>query len=541
MPTVLLLNDYEPAVAHPVNGREFLFGRQADVDLQLNAREVSRRHARLFRDGSRWFLEDLGSSNGTYLNRERITGRQPIFENDQITIGPFTMYFSESEPESRQEGVVIRAAEIVQTSNTNLFRLDAPRKLQVVLEIAEQLAFSLDAEELLTRLLENLLTLFPQADRALVVRREGEELKIRAVRCRHSESQVPPSFSRTVVRRVLNEGIGIVAEDAAADRRFDSTKTLSNLGIRSFVCVPFKRRDSQPHAVLILDRFGVGNSFAEDDLHLLTAIVLQASVALENAAMHLEALKKARLAQDIRVAQQIQEGFLPSELPPSARQQLDFFAQVYPAQEMAGDFYDLLAVGEDRLAFAIADISGKGIPAALFMSGIRSLTRYLLQDKGCSPAEVLQIINDVLAVDNPKAMFVTMALGLINVHSGEVVLASAGHPPTLIRRAAGHVEQVKHPIVRLLGIAKGKLPLVDTRLHLEPQDTLALYTDGLIETRSDGIDGMFGVDGLMRLLSDQPPNQSTQHWGASLKSAVDRFRGSLPPHDDLTLLLLRKR
>jgi serine phosphatase RsbU (regulator of sigma subunit) len=540
MPTLLLFSDYAPPSAHPVRGSEFIFGRQADADLQLNAREVSRRHARLLREGNRWFLEDLGSSNGTFLNAERLIGRQPIHEADQIVIGPFTLQFTEEDVDSHQDGVVIRVAEVVQTSNTNLFRLDAPRKLQVVLEIAEQLAFSLDAEELLSRLLENLLTLFPQADRAVVVRSEGEQLRIHSLRSRQPDSQVPPSFSRTVVRRVLSEGIGIVAEDTTADRRFDSTKTLSNLGIRSFLCVPFKRRDSQPVAVLILDRFGVGKPFSEDDLHLLTAIVLQASVALENAAMHVEAMKKARLAQDIRVAQQIQEGFLPSELPPSARERLDFFAQVYPAHEMAGDFYDLFAVGSDRLAFAVADISGKGIPAALFMSGIRSLTRYLVQDMGRSPAEVLQTINDTMAVDNPKAMFVTMTMGLIHLVSGEVVLANAGHPPTLLRRAAGQVEVVKHPVVRLLGAAKGKLPLADTCLHLQPGDTLALYTDGLIETRSDGIDGMFGIEGLQRLLADLPPHYSTAQWGAALKAAVDRFRGKLPPADDVTLLLLRR-
>ncbi|HMP02086.1 MAG TPA: SpoIIE family protein phosphatase [Gemmatales bacterium] len=542
MAAVVLLSDFAPPTAYPINGREFVFGRQADADLQLNAREVSRRHARLLREGAQWFLEDLGSSNGTYVNSERVAGRLRVHELDQIQIGPFMMQFNETTPIlPQQDDVVIRAAEIVQTSNTNLFRLDAPRKLQVVLEIAEQLACSLDAEVLISKLLENLLNLFTQADRVIVVRVDGPEPRIRAVRTRNPDSLVPPSFSRTVVRRVVAEGIGIVAEDASADQRFDSTKTLSNLGIRSFVCVPLKWRDGQTLGVVILDRFGGGNPFTADDLHLLTAIVLQATVALENAALHAEALRKARLAQDIIVAQQIQEGFLPSELPPTAQARLDFFAQVYPAREMAGDFYDFFAVGEDRLAFAVADISGKGIPAALFMSGIRCLTRYLLQEMAYSPAQVLQAVNETLAVDNPKVMFVTMALGLIEVDTGAVVLASAGHPPTLIRRAAGAVEQVKHPIVRLLGIAKGRLPLVDTKLELGPGDTLVLYTDGLTETKEDGRETMIGQEGLTRIMSELPPGQSVQQWGESLKTATDRFRGTTPAHDDITLLLLRRR
>src|SRR5262249_2055207 len=159
------------------------------------------------------------------------------------------------------------------------------------------------------------------------------------------------SFSRSVVRRVLEQGVGIVAEDATVDQRFNMTQTLSHLGIRSFVCVPLKVRDGRPLGFLILDRFGGGNPFCEDDRHLLPAIAVEASVVFENAALHQDLLAKARLERDIALARQIQEGFLPTDLPVEAEGYIDLFARVYPAQEVSGDFYDFFAVGKDRFAF----------------------------------------------------------------------------------------------------------------------------------------------------------------------------------------------
>lgn len=545
MATVSLLRELAEPVPYPLLGREFVLGRQADADLQLSAREVSRRHARIVADGEGFYIEDLGSSNGTFVNNEKIDGRAELRARDQIQIGPFTLQFNEGDIEENQSPPVrITATEIVEVSNANLFRLDAPRKLQVVLEIAQQLAYSLDPDELLPKLLDQLLQLFMQADRGMVVTFDSDqEPRLRAVRSRSElDSTIPPRFSRAVVHKVMAEGVGLVAEDTRADSRFDATKTLNHLGIRSFVCVPLRARAGRKTpGVVILDRFGLGNPFTQEDLNLLTAIVLQASVVLENAALHLELIQKAKLERDIALARQIQEGFLPTELPASARQRVDCFARVFPAGDVAGDYYDYFPINDRMLAFGIADISGKGIPAALLMSGIRTLSRHLLMEQQeASPCQVLQEINDALAVDNPNSMFVTMALGVADLESGEVLLAHAGHPSAMVRRANGKVERIPHPPGRLLGVSKGELPLADTAVQLGAGDTLVLYTDGVIEARGIDRHVLFGMDGLTEALKALPAGEEVSVWGDKLKDAIDEFGGHGPAADDITLLLLRR-
>src|SRR5439155_8172984 len=142
----------------------------------------------------------------------------------------------------------------------------------------------------------------------------------------------------------------------------------------------------------------------EDDLHLLAATALLVSVVIENASLHEELVEKARMDRDLSLARQVQEGFLPHELPAELSSGLELSAEVYPAREIAGDFYDFFPMGTNKLGFAIADISGKGVSAAMLMSGIRTLCRHLLQQQ-ISPAETLQQVNDMLAQDNPHSLF----------------------------------------------------------------------------------------------------------------------------------------
>lgn len=537
---ILFLQDEQGLTQrYPLERREITLGRQSDCDVHLNAREVSRRHARLISEGDTYFIEDLGSSNGTFVNNRQVLGRESLHDQDRIQIGPFLLEYQARAPVEEKE-VVILASEPVMTTNTNLFRLDASRKLQIVLDIAQQLAHSLDFEEILPKLLDQLLTLFTQAERGMVIMIEADQPRVHIVRTRHPNQSATPNFSRSVVQRVLKEGVGIVAEDAQFDSRFQMTQTLSHLGIRSFVCVPLKTRNTEPIGVVILDRFGIGNPFTTDDLHLLTAISLQAAVVLENAKLHADLVEKARLERDIALARQIQEGFLPQILPKHARAGLEHFAAVYPAQEVAGDFYDYFPVGDDLLAFSVADIAGKGVPAALLMTGIRTLSRHLAQNEGATPAQVLQQINDHLAVDNPHDMFVTMVMGRINPTTGDLLLATAAHPPALVRRASGMVEEVKSPPCRLLGVTKGKLTMVDIAVNLAPGDTICCYTDGVVEAYGADRHLMFGIDRLSECLAQQPTGGSLESWGQAIKAAVAEFIRPRPPQDDITILLLRR-
>jgi serine phosphatase RsbU (regulator of sigma subunit) len=588
MALLTVINDRGYTEQYQLRGRECVLGRQSDTDLRLDARDVSRRHARILSEGTDFFLEDLGSSNGTYLNNTRIAGRQPLHEQDRIQIGPFTICFQLDE-EIQDEQIKITATVPAVVSNTKLFRLDAARKLQVVLEIAQQLSRTLDLKSLLPQLMERLLALFLQADRGMVVLLdERGRPEVRAVRTRYADQDIPRGFSRSVIKRVLEEGVGVVAEDAKDDHRFAATQTLTGLGVRSFVCAPLKAHDNRPLGVIVLDRFGQGNSFKEDDLQLLTACALLTATVIENAALHEELVEKARMDRDLSLARQVQEGFLPRRLPEPLTDRLELCAEVYPAREVAGDFYDFFPLGANRLGFAVADISGKGVSAAMLMSGIRTLCRHLLTPAqvldsdaeiadepataltnpyqggngkggdaypaldtkgapfqcggaGLSPAQTLQQLNDLLAQDNPHALFVTMVLGVIDAKTGQVTISGGGHPPVFVRRRDTRVERVLQPAGRLLGVVASPQQFMDTTMELAPGDTLLLYTDGLTETYDQQRQAMFGLDRLMTALHALPAQSTLEQWEQHLKKNIESFSGRTDCDDDMTIFLLRRK
>ncbi len=296
MASLLLQRGPGAGKGYPLDTHPALIGRHPAAVIRLDLPDVSRRHAQIVHEQGQFFLEDLGSSNGTFLNGLPLKGRASLRGEDRITIGPCEFLFEDAS--APEPGVVIRAEVSMHAGNADLFRQDAATKLQAVLDLAHQLAQTLDLDVLLPRVLGHLLRLFPKADRGLVLLREGERNVVRAVVSRRPDSDTGQVYSRSVVRRVLDEGIGVVAADLGAS----DGQTLMAAGIRSFVCAPLKIRAGRALGLLQLDRSGRGSEFTSDDLHLLTAVALQVSAVLENAALHAELLGHERVKRDLALA-----------------------------------------------------------------------------------------------------------------------------------------------------------------------------------------------------------------------------------------------
>jgi sigma-B regulation protein RsbU (phosphoserine phosphatase) len=193
-----------------------------------------------------------------------------------------------------------------------------------------------------------------------------------------------------------------------------------------------------------------------------------------------------------------------------------------------------------RLAFFVGDVSGKGMPAALYMVAVHALGRHLAAT-GDGPTETLTRLNGALAADNPSGMFVTLAHGHCNRRTGDIVLASGGHPLPLIRRADGTVEPLQHKTGRLLGYDAGDLHLSDASLTLAPGDMLVFYTDGYTEAREPTKRMMFGLDRLREVVAGFQAEMPLAVCAARAKTAIDQFTASSDLQDDLTLLLMRRR
>src|SRR5262249_53411751 len=286
-----------------------------------------------------------------------------------------------------------------------------------------------------------------------------------------------------------------------SDKRFDASATITSLNLRSLMCVPLICPDGRRLGAIQVDRFRVGHSFRSEDLQLLSTICLQMAVVLDNANLHAELMREERLRQELALAREIQFGFLPTDFD-QFQNGFELFACVHPARVVSGDLYDFCPLPDGRVAFFVGDVSGKGMPAALFMVAVRTLSRHLAP-LASGPAEALARLNDALAADNPSAMFVALVHGIYDPKTGTVVLGSGGHAKPLLRRVDGQVDEVALRNGRLLGYAAGEVGLTDATVRLEPGETLAIYTDGFTEAHAPDGMTMYGVGRLTAALGGE--------------------------------------
>jgi len=249
-----------------------------------------------------------------------------------------------------------------------------------------------------------------------------------------------------------------------------------------------------------------------------------------------ETAAREAMEKELKVARQIQTSLLPKVGPPySERDEFSLHAVNEPAKVTAGDFYDFWFVDDDRLALVIADVSGKGLPAAMFMAVARTVIRNFSAAER-DPAETLAIANRALTEENEEQMFVTVFLGHYHVRTGELIYANGGHNPPLVARHDGRIESLGEPTGPLLAIWD-EIEFGDRRIELDSGDLLLLYTDGVTEAYSEEA-GMFGEEGLKRLVSQFHDGPVEQICREVLQRVNDHRRGEA--QDDVTLLALKR-
>ena len=263
-------------------------------------------------------------------------------------------------------------------------------------------------------------------------------------------------------------------------------------------------------------------------------------VTIERTLRHLIAWREAVesrdklivLQSDLDVARKMQQSILPAAFPESPDYQV--FASMEPARAVGGDFFDVVHLDKGRIGLAIADVSGKGVPAALFMMSCRT------QLKGAAigsdgPGAVLREVNRLLHEDNEATMFVTVFYGVFDPTSRTLVYANGGHNPPLVVHADGASTEL--PLTD--GIALGLMPDLDYRegtVDLAPGDAVVFYTDGVTEAENDKSE-LFGVERLRRIFEDSPPRDA-ENASMAVFEAVNSFAGDTPQSDDVTCLTL---
>ena len=555
MPALLVRQGPNAGSTVPVTTDRFVLGRNPDCGMVIPVTSVSREHATIFRLQGRFFIEDGDgrgnkSRNGTFVNKQQVTGRLALKDNDEIRICDFVAAFvdpltaNHEDPAEPAEGDAASSTiEAVISSGSHLLLEAQPaEKLRALLEITANLSRTLELEPLLPRIVDSLFQLFRQADRAFLILSEPGPTKDapprlfpKVVKTRRPADEANARFSRSIVRQCLEKGSGFLSGDATRDDRVKLSESVVDFRIRSVMCAPLLDINGKPFGVLQLDTQDRSKKFTEDDLRFLCGVANQAAVAMENARLHEEEVSQAKVKRDLLIAHQVQLSFLPKSLPRVAG--YDFAAHYEPALDVGGDYYAFIPLPDGRLAVAIGDVAGKGVSAALMMAKLSSEARYCLHTEA-DPAKAVCKLNDLLTEFTAQAdKFVTLALAVLDPVRHQLSLVCAGHPaPLLLKSNADLRETVsKKESGMPLGIMEG-YEYGAVTLGLDPGDSLLLFTDGVTDSESVQ-KNQFGMDNVFKVLSPAR-NAGPKVALETLQKAIRTHAAGNDPFDDITMVAL---
>ena len=282
----------------------------------------------------------------------------------------------------------------------------------------------------------------------------------------------------------------------------------------------------------------LGTVKTRDEIQTLSESLLQMEVDINEYIDNLTKVtaEKERIGAELNVATQIQADMLPRIFPAFPdRKEFDIYASMTPAKEVGGDFYDFFLIDENHLGLVMADVSGKGVPAALFMVIAKTLIKNHAQLGEYSPAKVLMRANEQLCEGNEADLFVTVWLAILDIRTGKGLAANAGHEHPALRRADGSYELVVYRHSMAVAVMEG-IPFKEHEFELHPGDSLFVYTDGVAEATNTKNE-LYGTDRMIEALN-QNPDASPQEILTNVKKSVDEFVGDAPQFDDITMLCL---
>jgi len=325
--------------------------------------------------------------------------------------------------------------------------------------------------------------------------------------------------------------------DAYDDPRFNPEfDKQSNFKTKSVLCMPMTTRKGELIGVIQVLNKTDGGTFQEGDEKLLEALCIQAGVAIVRARLTEAFLEKQRIEESLKLAADIQMGMLPSTFPAfPERNDFDLFAGIVPAKEVGGDFYDFFLIDKKHLCFVIGDVSGKGIPAALFMALTKTQIK-ASSSRRRTPGDVLFRANNDLCHENESGMFCTLFYGIMDTETGEVTYANAGHNPPYLISNSGEPVQIESTGGIALGVME-EMEFESATFTASKGDSMFLYTDGVNEAMNEA-DEEYSYERLEDYLKENSTGSITDMVNKNLES-VKEFAGTAPQSDDITVLALR--
>jgi serine phosphatase RsbU (regulator of sigma subunit) len=532
----------------------FLIGRGAETGnhLQLTDRRISRNCAAIVTEASRYYLEDRGQRRGIFVNGEKIESR-PLTDGDVISFGLEDSY-----------QVVFRAAtgtgdEAIPQLLTRIDHMTSSestggglRKLNLLLEATSLLHSQLPLDSVLAKMIDHAVAV-TDADRGLLeeavdgaAERAPERLRVRLAR-RSGGQRLPPESmtpSQTAIQLAIKKQSPVITEDIEqAEMNLQAAASIVAQGLRAVVVIPLyatSRASSESATNVTRGEFlGVlyldskrPTAFSRLDRQILDALAADAASILDNARLVERERERQRLEQEIGIARDIQQALLPKNFRDYPH--LSVKGVNFPCLAVGGDYFDVFPLDDRRTAFLIADVSGKGLGAALVTTMLQGALSGMTL--GTDPARVLNHVNRFLCDHVEVGRYATMFFGILD-DAGSLEYINAGHPSPILLRSSTAEEAFTEGSFPVGLVPEAEFSAAS--LKLEPNDTLVLFSDGVTEAM-DPDEQLYGVARLRDVLQgkNEMPLEELQKL---VLESVENFARGARQADDLTILLVRFR
>jgi phosphoserine phosphatase RsbU/P len=529
----------------------FLIGRGAETGnhLQLTDRRISRNCAAIVMEANHYYLEDRGQRRGMFINQEKAESRQ-LNDGDVITFGIDDSYqiIFRAAAETSDEAIpqlLTRIDHMTSSESTG----GGLRKLNMLLEATSLLHSQLPLDSVLAKMIDHAIAV-TDADRGLLEEAEegrAENLRVRLAR-RSGGQRLPPESmtpSQTAIQLAMKQGSPVITEDLAqAEMNLQAAASIVAQGLRAVVVIPLyatSRAASDGTGVDVRRGVFLGvlyldskrpTAFTKLDRQILDALATDAASILDNARLVERERERQRLEQEINIARDIQQALLPKnfkDYPHLAVSGVNF-----PCLSVGGDYFDVFPLDEKRTAFLLADVSGKGLGAALLTTMLQGALSGMTL--GTDPARTFNHVNRFLCDHAEVGRYATMFFGILD-EAGKLEFINAGHPSPILMRQ-GRAEEAFTEGSFPVGLVP-EAEFATATLQLEPNDTLFLFSDGVTEAM-DPDEQLYGVPRLVGVLQGKTDLPLDEIQKMVLES-VENFARGARQADDLTMLVVRYR
>ncbi len=529
----------------------FLIGRGSETGnhLQLTDRRISRNCAAIVMEANRYYLEDRGQRRGMFINQEKAESRQ-LNDGDVITFGiedSYQLIFRVAAGTSDEAipQLLTRIDHMTSSEPTG----GGLRRLNMLLEATSLLHSQLPLDSVLAKMIDHAIAV-TDADRGLLEEAEAgraENLRVRLAR-RSGGQRLPPESmtpSQTAIQLAMKQGSPVITEDLAqAEMNLQAAASIVAQGLRAVVVIPLyasSRAASEGTGVDVSRGVFLGvlyldskrpTAFTKLDRQILDALAADAASILDNARLVERERERQRLEQEINIARDIQQALLPKNFKDYPH--LAVLGANFPCLSVGGDYFDVFPLDDKRTAFLLADVSGKGLGAALLTTMLQGALSSMTL--GTDPGRTFNHVNRFLCDHAEVGRYATMFFGILD-EAGKLEFINAGHPSPILMRQ-GRAEEAFTEGSFPVGLVP-EAEFATSTLQLEPNDTLFLFSDGVTEAM-DPDEQLYGVPRLVEVLrgkTDLPLDEIQK----TVLESVENFARGARQADDLTMLVVRYR